>query len=172
MPSLGNNTTSQPIRRLFLYSPLHPTQYVTTTSPLYDYSYTPPYTPPNISLLLPHYTIIPILPPTPHPIYHYDFPIIRLFLYSPLHPTQYITTTSPLYDYSYTPPYTPPNMSLRLPHHTIIPILPPTPHPIYHYYFPIINTSIGITNYPIYILQGGIISQTGQGVPCRIWFRV
>ena len=40
-------------------------------------------------------------------------------------------TVTPLDDYSYTPPYT---------------------SPIYHYYYPIINTSIGITNYPIYYL--------------------
>ena len=50
-----------------------------TVNPLDDYSYTPPYTPPHISLLLPHYTIIPR---------------------SPLHSTPYITTISPLYDYS------------------------------------------------------------------------
>ena len=34
LPILGNNTTSQPIRRLFLYSPLHLTNYITTTTPL------------------------------------------------------------------------------------------------------------------------------------------
>ena len=34
LPILGNNTTSQPIRRLFLYSPLHLNNYITTTSPL------------------------------------------------------------------------------------------------------------------------------------------
>ena len=34
LPILGNNTTSQPIRRLFLYSPLHFTNYITATSPL------------------------------------------------------------------------------------------------------------------------------------------
>ena len=46
-----------------------------TVTPLDNYSDTPPYT---------------------SPIYHYYFPIIRLFLYSPLRSTQYITTTSPL----------------------------------------------------------------------------
>ena len=34
LPILGDNTTSQPIRRLFLYSPLHLTNYITTTTPL------------------------------------------------------------------------------------------------------------------------------------------
>ena len=34
LPILGGNTTSQPIRRLFLYSPLHLTDYITTISPL------------------------------------------------------------------------------------------------------------------------------------------
>ena len=34
LPISGDNTTSQPIRRLFLYSPLHLTHYITTTTPL------------------------------------------------------------------------------------------------------------------------------------------
>ena len=34
LPILGNNTTSQPVRRLFLYAPLHFTDYITATSPL------------------------------------------------------------------------------------------------------------------------------------------
>ena len=32
-----------------------------------------------------------------------------------------------------------------------------TSHQLYHHYFPITKTSIGITNYPIHIPQGGII---------------
>ena len=34
LPISGNNTTSQPIRRLFLYSSLHFTNHITTTTPL------------------------------------------------------------------------------------------------------------------------------------------
>ena len=87
--------------------------------------------------------IIPILPPTLHPIYHYYFPIIRLFL---------------------GPPYTPPHISLLLPHYTIIPRVPPTHHPIYHYYFPIINTTIGITITPSIFSKVVLLPKLGKGV--------
>ena len=45
----------------------------------------------------------------------------------------------------------------------IIPILPPTFHPIYHYYFPIINTSIGITITPSIFSKVALLLKRGEG---------
>ena len=51
-------------------------------------------------------------------------------------------TVNPLDDYSYTPPYT---------------------SPIYHYYFPIINTSIGITITLSIISKVALLLKRGKG---------
>ena len=45
----------------------------------------------------------------------------------------------------------------------IIPILPPTFHPIYDYYFPIINTIIGITITPSIISKVALLLKRDEG---------
>ena len=45
----------------------------------------------------------------------------------------------------------------------IIPRVPPTLHPIYHYYFPIINTIIGITITPSIISKVALLPKLGKG---------
>ena len=45
----------------------------------------------------------------------------------------------------------------------IIPRVPPTLHPIYHYYFPIINTSIGITIAPSIFSKVALLLKRGKG---------
>ena len=43
-------------------------------------------------------------------------------------------------------------------------MLPPTHHPIYHYYFPIINTTIGITITPSIFSKVVLLPKLGKGV--------
>ena len=45
----------------------------------------------------------------------------------------------------------------------MIPRVPPTLHPIYHYYFPIINTSIGIAITPSIFSKVVFLHKLGKG---------